>query len=376
MRKILIDSHIINMVDKYADRLEGTADFGTGCRPWERLIKLESLLRKRSTKIDVLISPKQGKIPARYAHHNGSNYPSVADYVKSISDHYIGLNSLKPSEYRAKASSIFEPILANVHVEDISIKPRGGKRRPLFEYIVDAMRYDKVQGAIMGEYVRQLGIRSCVYCNAQFATTTVLTKMEQTKKGTFRVKNEPASCYELDHNLPKSKYPYLCTNFYNLLPCCSSCNKRKLDGSLPFKLYWEASDGTSYRPLHFSLAPHDVVEYRLNNKYKDIKAYLCNEGTDMPPILGDNSAADVFDRRLGIQDLYNEHTDQVEELLWMHKIYSKGLWDTLDRQLPELGISKIDRKRLLLDTYTENKDCFKRPFAIMKNDLWEQLERK
>lgn len=34
----------------------------------------------------------------------------------------------------------------------------------------------------------------------------------------------------LDHYLPKSKYPLLAITPYNLIPCCSDCNKDKLDG--------------------------------------------------------------------------------------------------------------------------------------------------
>ena len=35
----------------------------------------------------------------------------------------------------------------------------------------------------------------------------------------------------LDHYLPKSKYPLLAITPYNLIPCCSDCNKDKLDES-------------------------------------------------------------------------------------------------------------------------------------------------
>ena len=34
----------------------------------------------------------------------------------------------------------------------------------------------------------------------------------------------------LDHYLPKSKYPLLAITPYNLIPCCSDCNRDKLDG--------------------------------------------------------------------------------------------------------------------------------------------------
>ena len=45
-------------------------------------------------------------------------------------------------------------------------------------------------------------------------------------------------------------------------------------------------------------------------------------------------------------------------------------------QITSLGIAGFDMKRYILGGYYDKEDDFlKRPLSIMKNDLWEQLER-
>ncbi len=73
------------------------------------------------------------------------------------------------------------------------------------------MRYDAVQSTEIRPYMKKLGIKACVYCNAAYAVAT------DDNKATFQV----------DHYYPKSKYPFLCTSFFNLFPSCMHCNQIK-----------------------------------------------------------------------------------------------------------------------------------------------------
>lgn len=67
----------------------------------------------------------------------------------------------------------------------------------------------------------------------------------------------------------------------------------------------------------------------------------------------------------------------IEEILWKHKIYSNGLTAALTKQLPSLGLSGFDIKRFILGGYfAKEKDFLKRPFSVLKEDIWEQLENE
>lgn len=377
MRRILITPEIKDLAHQYAKGMEGNVCFRKGNSPQERLGKLASDLRLPSTIIKVLkVKASKGR-SAVYTTYKGSKFVDPANYVQVIYDGYVGLNSLLPSEYDDVIGNKLECIISHTKLSNIRVKIKSKNEQPFFELIVDAMRYDKVQKDIMPGYIRKIGIKTCVYCNAQFATTAYLQSIKSTKKGMFVVEGTPVVCYELDHNKPKSHFPYLCTNFYNLQPSCSSCNRRKNDRSLQFSLYYESGE-KNIRPLHFVLQGEDLISFRTSNHCQDIKAYLCNNGETEPPFLADTtSIAGEFNTKLGIQDIYNEHSDMIEEILWKHKIYSHGLMTALTKQVPSLGLDGFDIKRFILGGYFEKeKDFLKRPFSVLREDIWEQLENE
>lgn len=376
MRRILITPRIEDIAKRYAQEMEAADTFKTGESPKERLLVLSEQLKKPSTSVRILKSKARKGHPAVYEKQKGNAFTELSDYVKAIYDNYDGLNALLPSEYDNGIGQFVDGILTGYKINDISVKLRKKRCMPFFELIVDAMRYDKVQKDIMPKYIREVGIKTCVYCNAQFATTASLQDIKYAKKGKYTVKTIKVACYELDHNQPKSKYPYLCTNFYNLQPSCGSCNRRKNDGDLDFSLYYEIGD-TRNKPVHFVMNPADVIRFRTTNNGKGIKPYLCNEGTDIPPVVSDKTTmAGKLNDMFGIQGVYEEHEDIVEEILWKHKIYSKGFMTAMENQIKTLGIAGFDMKRFVLGGYYDKEEDFlKRPLSIMKNDLWEQLNK-
>lgn len=69
------------------------------------------------------------------------------------------------------------------------------------------------------EFVVSLGIRVCPYCNRQYITSYY----EDSEKTTA----------DVDHYYPKSLYPFLQMNIYNMIPSCNVCNsKTKRDNDM------------------------------------------------------------------------------------------------------------------------------------------------
>lgn len=376
MRSILVTDRIVGIAKAYNLEMENAETFKKGESPKERLLALSKKLKRAGTVIKILKQKGSKGHPSVYICHKGSEFTAPSEYVKAIYDNYSGLNSLLPSERKKKLDPIIDPILAGYDINEIKVKlPRKGVR-PFFELVVEAMRYDRVQSFIMPKYIRKVGIKTCVYCNAQFSTTASIQEVRFVKRNLAKLKDHDEACYELDHNKPKSKYPYLCTNFYNLQPSCSSCNRRKNDKELDFSLYYE-KDETDIEQVHFALAPDDIINFRTKNKCKDVKPFLCNQGTDIPPVIEDDTTkAGVLNHMLGIQDIYNEHEDVVEDILWKHKIYSKGFMTATIAQIKSLGLEGFDMKRFVLGGYYgRENDFLKRPLSILKNDLWEQLNK-
>lgn len=203
MRRILIDDEIRALASSYKDRLK---------------LGQHRNYNSPQTKLDELLNlPELDETQKRY--------------VRMIIAKWDELILLEPP-FKSVIEE-FEQIYKADEVSRLTIKNGEKKEKKFYKMIVDAMRYDYVQESIYANVMDSLGIRTCVYCNAQYAFSY--------SSGKIRFIN-----YELDHWLPKSKYPYLCTSFYNLQPSCPKCNKSKLDEDvvLPFCLYTHDANKT------------------------------------------------------------------------------------------------------------------------------------
>lgn len=383
MRRILIDDRIKKLAAEYVKKLplvagEVKADLKNLaddlkkesteiliCTPVEgKKAKGKSSIRKKmrpdaieAANAEQSLKDKQEKFKS--VHHKGSEYLRVSEYVEKIVEKYDNLNNMLPSKFDECISNI-NSALKDVAVDDIWVKFKGNKdKRPLYEVIVDVMGYDKVRAGLMPNYVKKLEIRSCVYCNAQYAMTTLIEDVHEKIKTGKRGRPKEARIiplmggyYELDHNKPKSKYPFLCTNFYNLQPCCGSCNKRKSAQDLPFSFYYEDGDPHP-TPLHFALSPQDVIDFHTKGKCRGIKAFLCDEDKPGQPVVTkkDGTLAERFNYIFGIDKIYAEHEDEIEELLWRNRIYTKGIVEATIKQFEKLKIDGFDFDRYILSEF-------------------------
>lgn len=321
MRRILIDDSIRAIAEEYKIQLENEGKKYISPRK-----KLNAL------KNDPRLDAKQ-KI-----------------YVELIIDKWDELILLEPP-FNGVISE-FERIYTADEVSQVKINsdsPNGGIE--FYKKVVDAMRYDYVQETIYKDIVKKLGIRTCVYCNAQYAFS-------------YSLGNDNFINYEIDHWMPKSKYPYLCTSFFNLQPSCPKCNKMKSqrDDVLPFCLFTHNAEDLN--PFEFSvdngscalfLVTNDKEKLRISFKAKDKQ-------------LGEN-----MDSLFHITTQYQAHKDIVEELIWKQKIYNHIILDIYRDSFESLGFRKSDFNRFILSNYDMEEDILKRPLSKMMQDIAKQL---
>ena len=368
MRRILIDKKIKDFAADYVKDIKTVVGDVEAC-----LRNLVEELKKQTTKIYVCT-------PDNVNRYKGDEYQSVSEYVGKIADHYDEINNLLPSKYDGVMSDI-DGRLGTIKVDEVLVKLRGKEKQPLYEMIVDIMGYNKVRKELLPQYVNKLEIKTCVYCNAQFAITTLIEDVREKimlgKPGRPKkaiVIPRRGGYYEMDHNKPKSRYPYLCTNFYNLQPCCSSCNKRKSAQDLSFSVYYEEGDPEP-APLRFAISEQDVIDFHTNGKCKGVKPYLCDEANPTKRVVArkDGTLAEQFNYIFDIDKIYAEHEDEVEELLWRNRIYTQGIVSATNSQFKDLEIEDFDFGRYILGTYPNREDALKRPLTAMKQDIWEQV---
>lgn len=373
MRRILITPAIEALAKRYANGMMKGKNLTA--KPKDNLKTLKSVLISKSTTFVFKKKKVSTKTGRKKSIFRGNEVPEYAAYIEDIIKRYPVLNNLHPREF----DNLKKTMESNHPDVDLSVVVRigaKGKTMSFANHIVKAMDYDGVRDNVFREYMQDpaIGIKACVYCNAQYALTTLLEPaltLAKIRKITGRGRRpnpHPArygATYELDHNLPKDEYPYLCTNFYNLQPCCGPCNRHKNDNAVNFSVYyWDKEDP---KPLHFELAAKDIIKFRQKNKCDGLKPILKSSTAD-------TSLVDAFNKAFSIDAVYSLHTDEVQELLWRHKIYSATGVDALRASFSHLFADGFDADRFILGTYISEADAHKRPLTIMKQDIIKQIK--
>lgn len=321
MRRILIDDRVRGIAKSFKDLLKNGAGKGYNS-PQKCLGELAN---------DPLLNPKQ-KL-----------------YVQLIIREWDNLIVLEPpfDVTIQKFESIF--VAEKIATEQFGIDPKSPKF--LYKEIVKAMRYDYVQEKVYPKIINQLGIKTCVYCNAQYAFSY------DNGKDSFQN-------YEIDHWMPKSKYPYLCTTFFNLQPSCPKCNKSKSskDDILPFCLY--THDGSKLNPFDFSILHVSCAQYLATHDRDMLRIIFSSK----EPGLKDN-----MDTLFHISTQYQAHKEVVEELIWKKQIYNSTILGIYKDNFKQLGFKQTDFNRFILSNYDKDEDILKRPFAKMVQDIAKQL---
>lgn len=275
------------------------------------------------------------------------------EYIQHIIDEYDNIILLEPDKYDEYQRLFFgKGNLNKIVIKKIQDKKTGKEKNQelkLHEAIVECMRYSDVRDKVYPELFDRLHLRTCPYCNAQYL---VPVERKTGLKGT----------YQLDHGYPKSKYPWLCTTFFNLIPSCASCNQAKgNDDSVDYKFY--TNNPQELYPFTFILDKTSIVKYLLYQDENKLKTHLT---TSELRISG-------FEQSFGIDSLYRSFNDVVEEVIWKSRIYNDSYKKSIMAALYKKFPYHCDFKRFILGNYTDKKDILKRPLALLVGDIARQL---
>lgn len=243
----------------------------------------------------------------------------------------------------------------NKHYIDAFLK--NNKATKFSEAILKAMRYDALRDKEGIEIFSFLKIKTCIYCNSQL---TVTIEGESKKK---------AAKFEFDHFYPKSKYPFLATSFFNLIPSCSNCNKTKGNKTFTKKtlFYLYTENKNELEQYAFKLDPKSQVDYWLTKDTNSIKfSFIDISGAE-------SSMSKKHNKLFSIQSIYNTQTDIIEELFHIHEAYTKANQKSMTKNLEALFPDEAFIKRLLIGTYIEKNEIHKRPLTKFRQDIARDL---
>lgn len=193
-----------------------------------------------------------------------------------------------------------------------------------------------------------LDISTCSYCNRNFTNTVIKENGKKITRPQF------------DHYFDKANHPILAISFFNLIPSCSICNScikgiKKLDLNNFTHPY---VDNPLYE-IRFT--------YQYSNKSKN--------GLKIKVITPENSKAKNTINAFEIEEVYNSHTGEIQDLLKTKQYFSEKYLSILKSKLlkDNINISKEEMYRIIFGTEYLEKNFINRPLSKFKSDILKEL---
>ena len=190
------------------------------------------------------------------------------------------------------------------------------------------------------EFVKELQVTVCPYCNRNFVNSI-----------------DKRTMCDFDHFFDKNTYPILAVSFYNLIPVCHSCNHIKGNSKIEYSPH-DTKYGTDDL-LHFDYYITGL-DYLYDNSQISIEIYP-------EEILEKN--VDV----LKLRDVYQIHTDIVQECIKKATIFNPTYLDDLYNTYSDLFTSRDELNRIVYGNYLEEADYGKRPLSKLMKDIVSQI---
>ena len=268
-----------------------------------------------------------------------------ANEMMNLINRHRRMYFLAPASNLKEISEEFSRIYAK-EKKEYNEASRGVK--PTTSYGRFVIRMRKIYNGFMKEedngipngywLMKMFGVKICPYCNSNYIFTI-------TGKN-IRVRPE------FDHFFPEALHPSLILSFYNLVPSCRQCNFLKrvqvLDVN-PWERYAKGEEPTfrvDTSRVDFPARPTIVIEGE-------------NENT----------------KKLGIRELYNEHTDYVKDILDKIQAYNPATYFAIARDFQGIAHTEADLARMIWGNYTNPSEMDKRPLAKLTSDILDQFSR-
>ena len=280
-----------------------------------------------------------------YLWENG--HYNAGRYVYTIYYYYKTILLLKPSEFEDVYKRWFKQ-WDNVLNEKIDYK---GNSLEFYKHVIDCMRYKDIRSGLMRQYMKDQKIKACVHCNGQYAIATE----EFVEDGQKKI----IGTYHFDHFMPESKYPFLCTSYFNLQPSCPTCNITKSTRDAEFNLY--TTDTNKQDVFWFELTPE-----------KSLDAYVSEDMDKLEVKLNSNNATllENHQKLFHIDEIYEQHIDVVQELIVKMRNFSDGNQQaTMDSVAILFPNGVDDPERFFFGYYMDKEYVHYRPLSKLAQDV-------
>lgn len=306
---------------------------------------IESAKAKFKTNIDKFVSNGKANLEATKNNKRRKWNNIEKGYLNKLIKDFEKIVLAKPSELETFKSDFPLPNKTNKQ-----------KQKRFKDAVLKDLDYTTLRSNFYPKYFQSIGIKSCVYCNAQL---TVAVDTEDLKK-----KKITKAKFQVDHYIPKSEYPCFSISLFNLYPVCASCNNSKSAKKIQFLLYSETNHFRKSE-FEFILDSASKATFLLNRNSTDIEIKFKQPKT--------TGGYDDFNKTFDIEGVYETQKDLAEELILKAEIYTKSYRKSLLKDFKTLLKNEAILNRLIIGNYTEKEEIHKRPMAKFTQDIAEQL---
>lgn len=264
----------------------------------------------------------------------------------------------KPTDAHALNEQLMKKLVDGYSEADVTQKTLPKKYRRRLRTLACVFDYDGALGNSKSKsywLAEHIGRNSCTYCNRQYTFTISGENNDE------RI-TRPA----FDHWFPKSRFPLLSLNLYNLIPCCAVCNSGA-KGDKVFQLtqfvhpYEQKDDDPKFKFLP-----------AITDKDKRVWTVVLDRDKVASPEVDNTIKAFELDR------IYDMHGAlEVKELMEFAQAYSntylQQIYNDMSKNLGAVGFSQEEVYRMLFGAESIPAKYLDRPLSKMKHDIMEYL---
>ena len=210
-----------------------------------------------------------------------------------------------------------------------------------YQELVDA--YDKVADSEKDGYsmrvriVKNSGLTVCPYCNRDY----------------INCRGGSTSGAQLDHFFGKLEYPLFSVCLYNLVPVCGNCNRIKNNQTAEFvSPFDETIDWEQDVTFHYEPDNGNNTKIVIKSEHKAIQNNI---------------------KKMRIEEAYQIHDVEVEELLEKAKIYSQTQRQEFQDVLYKINVSEQEIKLAVFGPKITKEAMKTKPLGKMMSDLHKRL---
>lgn len=205
--------------------------------------------------------------------------------------------------------------------------------------------------------LKELNIRTCPYCNRNYTFT-----IKRIRNKSFKTRPE------FDHFYNKSDYPLLALSFFNLVPCCHTCNHSKSTRKAEINPYF-----TGFSSM-FCVSERKNDETGTFTKMNVNDVLYVKNIDDFSVGIPNATEKEVQNiKTFGINDLYNEHKDYVMELIDKANAYNSiGARNLIDA-FQGIEHSPMDVFDFVWGRHLDDAEHVYRPLSKLTSDILTQI---